>query len=348
MNNNSCHSACDRGAAIAVMSAIPIYVIIYSILSCYFYAFHKHRIYGKFKEKDSSNDSLKMYNRYLFSFIYITLLFTTTYASYEYYYGCEYCKDDICVPCSNNNNNNNNNNDLGTVIIPNKEGVNVTYISDTCSSKDIDLELCTSKSCTSDSECLSNKCIKGHCSFNEANPIVQCLYVRTVHSGPVFGDPKGYKRQCGLPVGDKCKSNRDCSSFNCEKYNKSDRICGIPDDSGCHSTCEWGGAFIMMIFVPFYLTLALSLCCCVCTYKKNKKRMKFISIVLVIVSAIPWLLVLFSDLIGIFKEDGIISGYIFRIIIVIGITLMIIGVICFCFKNDKKDSSDEDLKIIKV
>jgi uncharacterized membrane protein YuzA (DUF378 family) len=282
-----------------------------------------------------------MYNQYLFYFVIIALLFTTTYASYFDGSGCEYCKDDICVPCSNHI-------DLGTVIIPNKEGVNVTYISDTCSSKDIDLNLCSSKNCTSDSECLSNKCIKGHCSFNEANPIVQCLYVRTVHSGPVFGDPKGYKRQCGLPVGDKCKSNKDCSSFNCEKYNKSDSICGSPDDSGCHSTCEWGGAFVMMIFVPFYLTLSLSFCCCVCTYKKNKKRMKKISIVLVIVSAIPWLLVLFNDLIGILKEDGNISGYIFRIIIVIVITVILICAICFICKNDKKDSSDEDLKTIKV
>ena len=285
-----------------------------------------------------------MYNRYLFSFINIALLFTTIYASYYEEYRCEYCKDDICAPCDNSN-------DLRTVKIPNKEGVDVTYISDTCSSKDIDLGLCSSKNCTSDSECLSNKCIKGHCSFNEANPIVQCLYVRTVHTDPFFGDPKVYKRQCGLPEGDKCKSNKDCSSFNCEKYDKSGGICGPPDDSGCHSVCDWKKGMIIMTFVPIYLILSSFLCCCFCHYhshKKNRKRMKYISIVYVIVLSIPCFIVLFSDLIGIYKEDGNISGYIFRVILAIVITVIIIGVICFIYKKDKKDSNDENLKTIKV
>ena len=102
-----------------------------------------------------------------------------------------------------------------------------------------------------------------------------------------------------------------------------------------------------MFFVPFYLILALSLCC-VCSFKKNKKHKKLISIVYVILSAIPWLYVYFNDFIGIYKEDGNISKYIIRIIIVIVITVILICAICFICKNDKKDSSDENLKTIKV
>jgi len=288
-----------------------------------------------------------MYNRYLFSFINIALLFTTTYASYDYYdnYSCEYCKDDICVPC-------NNRVDIGTVIIPNKAGVNVTYISDTCSTKDIDLDLCTSKTCTTDSECLSNKCTKNHCSFNEANPIVQCFYVRTVHSNPILGEPKGYKRQCGLPVGDKCKSNKDCSSFNCEKYSGSDSVCGTPDnDSGCHSACGIGAGIVVIIAIPSYIILSSCLCCGCCYYRKHQHYRNFIkyaSITVIILSAIPWIIILSYDMHGVLEEDGSISEYIIRIIIIIVITIIIVCLICFVCKNNGRDSDDENLQTTNV
>ena len=285
-----------------------------------------------------------MYNRCLFSFINIALLlFTTTYASFEYYdnYSCKYCKDDICVPC-------NNHIDIGTVIIPNKEGVNVTYISDTCSSKDIDLNLCSFKNCTSDSECLSNKCLKGHCSFNEANPIVQCFYVRTVHSNPILGDPKGYKTHCGLFVGDKCDSNKDCGSFNCDKYGRRGGICEQPNnDSGCHSFCDFGKSITFYTIIPIYVII---LCCCggCYQYKKFRKHFKCISTIVVILSGMPWIVILSYDMYGIIKEDGYILEYIIKIIIILLIIYAIIWYIFRVYKyKEDPDSDDKKLQTIE-
>jgi len=175
-----------------------------------------------------------------------------------------YCKDDICVPSDNRV-------ELGTIIIPNNEGKNVTYITDTCSMTDIDLDLCDSKDCTADSECLSNKCVKGHCSYNEANPIVHCQYVRTVHNDPYFGDPHGFKMQCGLPEGDKCESNEDCSSYNCVKYSNN-KLCGEPDDSGCTSLCGNNIIGQMIIFYGIIPVTIISILICICCYCMKKKK----------------------------------------------------------------------------
>jgi len=205
-----------------------------------------------------------MYKHNLYYLVCIILLFTTVFGLtkdevLKLDSGNYYCKDDFCVST-------NDSKDHDIVIIPNKEGKNSTYIIDTCSITDIDLELCSSKKCTMDSECLSNKCVKNHCAFNEANPIVECQYVRTVHDNPIFGDPKGYRMQCGLPSGDICKSNDDCSSYNCEKYNNKS-ICGFPDDSGCHSACDAGTIPIILVIAIIFVILLCFCCLCVCCAK---------------------------------------------------------------------------------
>jgi len=207
-----------------------------------------------------------MFNRNILYLLCINLLFTSIYGLSKIEVlnrndGYFYCKDDICVSAYDDN--------LGTIIIPNKDGKNVTYITETCSATDIDLDLCSSKECTADSECLSNKCLKGHCCFNKENPITECQYVRTVHNDPLFGDPKGYRMQCGLPMGDECSSNDDCSSYNCEKY-KNKTICGTPDDSGCHSLCGVEQGIFALIGLPILLII-LFCSCCICFIVQSKK-----------------------------------------------------------------------------
>jgi len=294
-----------------------------------------------------------MYNRYLFTFIYITLLFTTTYSSksilssYDSYdgYSCKYCKNDICVPC-------NNRIYLGTVIIPNEEGVDVTYITEVCSSKSINLGLCFSKNCTADSECLSNKCFKGHCSFDENNPVVQCQTIRTIHSNPVFGDAKGYKEYCGLPYGYECKTNNECSSHNCEIVRYGLGFCGEPnDDGGCHSACGLGAAIAIMTAIPVYVIIYSILCCCFCSFHKHRiygKCIKYISIIVVILSPVPWIIVLIDDIDKISDEDGDISGHKYGIIILIIITIIITSLIHFCCKVKESVSDGDSLQMIKV
>jgi len=276
-----------------------------------------------------------MYHHNLFYYIYIALLFISTYA-----YNYKYCKDDICVSCDNRI-------ELGTIIIPNKEGKNVTYITETCSTKSIETDFCSSKNCTADTECLSNKCFKGHCAFNEANPIVQCQEVRTIHSSLIFSQSKGYKYQCGLPAGDKCKSNKDCSSHNCEKYNK-DKICGEPDDSGCHSTCGWSGMLAFIFLVPLYLVLSLIFCCyfcCSCRNQKYKQNKNLILILFIVLFPIPWILLLLSDLYTIIKEGADVPmGYIGGIVGIILISAIIIYAIRQSYNNKEKEADEENLK----
>jgi len=201
---------------------------------------------------------MKMKNRNLFYLINIFFLFTTIYGLTKKEVlklkgGQYYCKDNICVSTDNRT-------DLNTIIIPNRDGKNITYITDTCSMNDINLGFCYSKKCTADSECLSNKCVKGHCAFNKSNPIVHCQYVRTVHNDPLFWDPKGYKMKCGLPKGDRCNSDKDCSSHNCVKYSKN-KLCGEPDDSGCTSLCSNDIVkgllvyFVIIIVIPLILII---------------------------------------------------------------------------------------------
>lgn len=95
-----------------------------------------------------------MYSRNLFYLVYIALLFTIVYGftknevlnliSYDQFY----CKGDLCVSTSDRT-------DFDTIDFPNNDGTNTTYITNTCSLLDIDLDLCISKNCTSDSQCLT-------------------------------------------------------------------------------------------------------------------------------------------------------------------------------------------------
>ncbi|OUM70203.1 hypothetical protein PIROE2DRAFT_1606 [Piromyces sp. E2] len=216
-----------------------------------------------------------MNHRKLYYLVYIALLCTTIHGLtkkevLKLDYGQYYCKGDVCVSTRNRD-------DLDTIIFPNADGKNVTYITETCSTIDIDLNLCFSKNCTADSQCLSNKCTKGHCTFNKDNPITHCQFVRTVHDDPYFGDPKGYKMQCGLPEGDTCNSNEDCSSYNCvsDKQNKN-KLCGEPDDSGCTSLCA-NSLFTTLIvsysIIAIILGVIIYICCC-CVKRRKKLKQK--------------------------------------------------------------------------
>ena len=75
-----------------------------------------------------------------------------------------YCKDDICVST---------NYDYSETFIelPDKNGNKIKYIVDTCNQNN--LQECNTF-CTTDSQCLSNKCFKNKCIFNNETPVVHC------------------------------------------------------------------------------------------------------------------------------------------------------------------------------
>jgi len=115
-----------------------------------------------------------------------------------------YCKDDTCASLSFANET--------SIEIPNKAGLLVKYITDTCSLTDIDSGFCNSEECTADSQCLSNKCVKNHCAFNEDNPIVHC---EDAYQFNPFTAKSRADMFCGAPEGDKCSKDDDCSSRRC-------------------------------------------------------------------------------------------------------------------------------------
>ncbi|ORX78120.1 hypothetical protein BCR32DRAFT_51691 [Anaeromyces robustus] len=77
--------------------------------------------------------------------------------------------------------------------------------------------------CNSDSQCITNKCIDGFCIFNKENPTEMCTY--NYSFSIIFG---GHSyMHCGREIGDICKRNKECSSYNCFKY-KNNNICARP------------------------------------------------------------------------------------------------------------------------
>jgi len=90
------------------------------------------------------------------------------------YYSRYHCKDEFCASV-------NDEYDKYFIEIPDKTGNITNYIVYTCNYDDIEINYCDSGTtiydknysleCNNDSECLSNKCYKNHCMFNEETPI---------------------------------------------------------------------------------------------------------------------------------------------------------------------------------
>jgi len=72
--------------------------------------------------------------------------------------------------------------------------------------------------CTSNSQCLSNKCIDNVCVFNEYKPIDFCT---TIYKRIIFRIGYTYMH-CGKMIGEPCIKNKECGSNNCLL----DGICG--------------------------------------------------------------------------------------------------------------------------
>jgi len=95
--------------------------------------------------------------------------------------------------------------------------------------------------------------------------------------------------QCGLPEGDKCETNNDCSSFNCVNYSR-EYICGEPSNSGCHSACGMEGLLIVCA-VGIFISIIM-LCFCACCYNRYpeafKKYIIYPIVVIVILLSFGW------------------------------------------------------------
>jgi len=63
--------------------------------------------------------------------------------------------------------------------------------------------------CTSDTQCLTNKCIDGYCMFNIENSTEFCIYIYIIQF------LYHLYIHCGNVVGEICKTNKECASVKC-------------------------------------------------------------------------------------------------------------------------------------
>jgi len=93
-----------------------------------------------------------------------------------------------------------------TIEISNDKGETIKYIIDACRIDNIDY---CKTNCTTNIECLSNKCYNNKCIFNDETPIVYCddIYV---------GNKSSYMYR-GKAYLDTCNNDDECSSKSCYK-----------------------------------------------------------------------------------------------------------------------------------
>ena len=116
--------------------------------------------------------------------------------------------------------------------------------------------------CTSDTQCLTNKCIDGYCMFNKENPTEFCTYIYS-HT---FFSSHSYMH-CGKLEGDICKTNKECASVKCSLYG----FCKAPpkgpsDNDGINDFVE----FILLAGISIPIFVYICFRCSIKPIKKNR------------------------------------------------------------------------------
>jgi len=157
------------------------------------------------------------------------------------YYISYYCKNDICVLTDYNYAND-------YIEFPDNNGNLIKYISNTCSYNNIETDNCYSINCNNDKDCLSNKCYKSHCMFNNETEIIHCddIYIK-----PTILKSKSSYMHCGKAYGDTCKYDDECSSKQCENNYCLMQKNGPSDSEGM------GIAFELLIYIFIFIVIIL-------------------------------------------------------------------------------------------
>ena len=167
-----------------------------------------------------------------------------------------FCKNDTCVSTSY---------DYGDYIIeiPDGNGNMIKYITETCTYDELKTynSGCINK-CTSDSQCLSNKCSRNCCVFNDETPVVHC---DDIYTPPLYFKERSSYMYCGKAYKDTCKTDDECSSKKCYGGN-----CYMQDKGPSDS--EYIGDAISRYIIVFIIIIIISICWCCwyCFYKNSK------------------------------------------------------------------------------
>lgn len=172
-----------------------------------------------------------------------------------------YCKDNLCAKTKHSYTD-------FFAEFPDENGKMKKYITETCPHDQFESGECNTEiyydgnifytNCTSNSDCLSNKCLKSVCVFNDENPIVHCDDI-------YLGGGRSYMH-CGKPYYDTCKTDDECSSKICVKAEK---ICNMQRNGPSDSEGTMG-----MIYSFYIMIIALILLICCCCYSICKKKKK--------------------------------------------------------------------------
>ena len=180
-----------------------------------------------------------------------------------------YCKDDICALVENNYND-------FFIDIPDINGNSTQYIVYTCDYENIDLNQCFDShyidnvqyflNCTDDSQCISDKCYKNHCAYNDETSTVHCvdIYSYDLHEGG-----SSYMN-CGKPPSYSCKKDDECSS----KYCSASHHCVVrntgPSDSDSTQPLIKYIATIAIVTIIIIIVIILTVCGICCYIRKRK------------------------------------------------------------------------------
>jgi len=162
-----------------------------------------------------------------------------------------YCKDNLCAKTKHSYTD-------FFAEFPDENGKMKKYITETCPHDQFESGECNTEiyydgnifytNCTSNSDCLSNKCLKSVCVFNDENPIVHCDDI-------YLGGGRSYMH-CGKPYYDTCKTDDECSSKICVKAEK---ICNMQRNGPSDSEGTMGMIYSFYIMI---IALILLICCC--------------------------------------------------------------------------------------
>lgn len=147
------------------------------------------------------------------------------------------------------------------------------YIVKYCTIPDYRYNGCATPKCSTDSDCISNRCEDGVCLEGDQSPFTECrdTYQKEDHKDPAY-------MVCGRLEGERCSEDRECagvcvaadSRYHTSFFKKSKEVEG-QDVKRCqaYGVNEDGFNFMVgyhLIAIIVVLLFLILMCCCLCSY----------------------------------------------------------------------------------
>jgi len=131
---------------------------------------------------------------------------------------------------------------------------------DHISNEDCYINVYISYKCTSNSQCLSNKCVDGACIYNEENPIEFCT---AIYRPILFFGGYSYM-SCGKAISEPCQYNKECATKKCTKCMDHETIKSCASTGGPSDSDGIKQFFIIVYLTIFIIIISIISCICCC------------------------------------------------------------------------------------